>query len=136
MLLSLIALGSAVALSALLSLALAALYSSYLIVCCLLLWRRITGRIQPHISGSDIVDLGYLTWGVWRVSEPFGALNNIFAVVYSTFLLFWSFWPQTDPTTLETTNWSVLVFGSVVIFSILWYIVKARHYFKGPIRET
>ena len=40
MLLSLIVLGSAVALSALLSLVIAALYSSYLLVCSLILWRR------------------------------------------------------------------------------------------------
>ncbi|GAB1319326.1 polyamine transporter tpo5 [Madurella fahalii] len=136
MLLSLITLGSAVALSALLSLVIAALYSSYLLVCCLLLWRRTTGAIQPHISGSDIMDLGFLTWGVWRIPEPLGTINNIAAILYSIFLLFWSFWPQTNPTTLETANWSVLVFGSVVIFSVLWYVVRARHSFRGPIREA
>jgi amino acid transporter len=136
MLLSLIALGSAVALSALLSLIISALYSSYLLVCCLLLWCRITGKIQSHISGSDVTELGFLTWGVWRIPEPLGTMNNIFAILYTVFLLFWSFWPQTNPTTPETANWSILVFGSVVIFSIFWYIVRARHHFKGPIKEA
>ena len=63
-------------------------------------------------------------------------MNNIFALLYSILLLFWSFWPQTDPTTPATANWSVLVFGGVVILSILWYLLKARHYFKGPVREV
>ncbi|KAK4216303.1 choline transport protein [Rhypophila decipiens] len=137
MVLSLIALGSAVALSAILSLVIAALYSSYLLVCVLLLWRRVTpGGIQPHISGSDIIDLGYLSWGQWRIPEPFGTINNVVAILYSIVLLFWSFWPQTTPTTVETANWSILVFGGVVIFSVVWYFVRARHFFKGPIKEV
>ncbi|KAK3686192.1 amino acid/polyamine transporter I [Podospora appendiculata] len=142
MLLSLIALGSKVALSALLSLVIAALSSSYLLVCSLLLWRRTTGAMQPHISGSagtrrvPVLDPDDLSWGVWRVPEPLGTINNVFAVLYSAFLLFWSFWPQTDPTAPETANWSVLVFGAVVVFRVLWYVVRAKRHFKGPIRET
>ncbi|KAK3312555.1 amino acid/polyamine transporter I [Apodospora peruviana] len=136
MLLSLVALGSTVALNALLSLVIAALYSSYLLVCCLLLWRRTTGRILPHISGADTLDLGYLSWGLWRIREPLGTVNNVIAVLYSILLLFWSFWPPTTPTTVETANWSILVFGSVVVFSVLWYLLRARYYFKGPIKEA
>ncbi|KAH8896385.1 hypothetical protein GQ53DRAFT_639954, partial [Thozetella sp. PMI_491] len=135
MLLSLIVLGSAVALGALLSLVIGALYSSYLLVCCLLLWRRTTGSIQPCHGGSDVLDLEIITWGPWRLPEPLGTVNNIFAILYSVLLLFWSFWPQTGPTTLESANWSVLVFGCVVIFSVPWYIIYARRHFRGPVRE-
>ena len=115
MVISLISLGSAVALSAILSLVIASLYSSYLLVCVLLLWRRTTGGLQPHISGSNIIDLGYLTWGVWRIPEPFGTINNVVAVLYSTILLFWSFWPQMTSTTPETANWSLLIFGALEV---------------------
>ena len=38
--------------------------------------------------------------------------------------------------TLDTVNWSVLVFGVVVLGSLVWYAVRARHYFKGPIKEA
>ncbi|TVY75752.1 Choline transport protein [Lachnellula suecica] len=136
MLLSLIALGSSVALSAILSLAIAALFSSYLLVCGLLLWRRSTGAIQDHLTSTEALNSGDFRWGPWRIPEPFGTLNNIFACIYSIFLLFWSFWPQTTPTTPETANWSILVFGSVVIFSVLWYVLRAKEYFKGPIKEV
>jgi choline transport protein len=135
MLLSLIVLGSAVALSALVSLIFAALYSSYLLPCGLLLWRRCTGAIQPALSNESVLSSGRVTWGPWKLAEPLGAANNLFACVYLTFILFWSFWPQITPTTLATTNWSILVYGAVVLFSVFWYVVRARHYFKGPVKE-
>ncbi|KAI2618103.1 putative GABA transporter [Hypoxylon sp. NC1633] len=134
-LLSLIVLGSAIALNALLSLAIVALFSSYLLVCSLLLWRRVTGAFQPY-SPSEVLSPGNLMWGPWKLPETLGVFNNVVACLYSIFLLFWSFWPQTTPTTPENANWSILVWGVVVIFSIVWYIVRARSYFKGPIKEV
>lgn len=56
--------------------------------------------------------------------------------MYSVFLLFWSFWPQQTPTTPEGFNWSVVVFAGVVMFSVLWYVVRAKFYFKGPVKEV
>ncbi|KAI1105608.1 putative GABA transporter [Jackrogersella minutella] len=132
-LISLIVLGSSVALSALLSLIVAALYSSYLLVCGLFLWRRCTGAFQNAEDASDPPE--GLVWGPWKLPEPFGILNNIFACLYSAVLLFWSFWPQTVAPTPETFNWSILIFGAVVLFSVVWYILRARHSFKGPIKE-
>ncbi|CAJ2502234.1 Uu.00g096280.m01.CDS01 [Anthostomella pinea] len=134
-LLSLIILGSSVALGALISLVVAALFSSYLLSCGLLLWRRCTGALQPYSTNWESLDSGRLTWGPWRVPEPLGTINNVVACLYCAFLLFWSFWPQYTPVTPETMNWSILVFGSVVGFCILWYVFRARHYFKGPIKE-
>ncbi|KAI3342533.1 amino acid transporter [Ustulina deusta] len=136
LLLSLIVLGSAIALNALLSLAIAALFSSYTLVISLLLWRRVSGAIRPYITRSDDAASGQLTWGPWRLPEPFGSINNIFSIVYSLFLLFWSFWPQQTPTTPEGFNWSVVVFAGVVMFSVLWYVVRAKFYFKGPVKEV
>ncbi|KAI4861222.1 amino acid transporter [Hypoxylon rubiginosum] len=133
--LSLIVLGSSVALAALLSLVVGALYTSYLLVCVLTLWRRVTGYFQPFtLAGLDDQIEG-LRWGPWKIPEPFGTINNVFACAYSAFLLFWSFWPQVYMPTPESANWSALVYGSVIIFCIIWYAVKARKYFKGPVKE-
>jgi amino acid transporter len=134
-LLSLIVLGSSVVLSALLSLLVAALYSSYLITCALLLWHRVKGGIKPYVEETEHISADHLTWGPWKVREPFGTLNNAFACIYTSFLLFWSFWPGSNHPTPEKFNWSILVYGSVVLFSILWYVLRARKYFKGPIKE-
>ncbi|KAK6828334.1 hypothetical protein PG990_009946 [Apiospora arundinis] len=135
-LLSLIILGSAVALQALCSLSVAALCGSYTLPCSLLLWRRLTGGIRPYLMEPVDPEQGFLTWGPWRVPEPVGTIINIFACMYGLLTFFWSFWPQTNPPTPETMNWSVLVFSSVMLFSIAWYFFRAREYFKGPIREV
>ncbi|KAF2969819.1 hypothetical protein GQX73_g3785 [Xylaria multiplex] len=134
-LLSLIALASAVALNALLSLVIGALYTSYLLASGLLLWRRLSGSIQPYSEGVEILDSGRLRWGPWKLWEPLGVANNAFSCVYCIFLLFWSFWPPEVLPGPETFNWSVLVYGSVVLFSIVWYAISAKHYFKGPVKE-
>lgn len=134
MLLSLIILGSAVALSALISLITAALFSSYFLVCGLLLWRRSTNALQTYTP--DTINAKSLSWGPWRVPEPFGMINNFFACIYSAFLFFWSFWPQVTPVAPDTMNWCVLVFGTIVLFCVVWYFVRARHYFTGPIKEV
>ncbi|KAI1823338.1 amino acid transporter [Xylaria intraflava] len=134
-LLSLIVLGSAIALNALLSIAIAALFSTYTLVIGLLLWRRISGEIQPYLARSDDSASRQLTWGPWKLPEPLGILNNIFSIVYSIFLLFWSFWPQQTPTTAAGFNWSIVVFSAVIIFSIVWYVIRAKSHFKGPIKE-
>ena len=136
MILVLITLGSTVAFSVLVSQVLAALYSSYLLSCSLLLWRRSTGAIQPYTDEGTVLDAGRINWGPWRVPEPFGTINNVFACLYVAFTLFWSFWPQDTPTTPQNGNWSPLMFGSILIFSTLYYVFRARHYFKGPIKEV
>ncbi|KAI0098775.1 amino acid transporter [Nemania sp. FL0031] len=134
-LLSLIVLGSSVVLSALLSLLVAALYSSYLITCALLLWHRVRGGVKPYVEDSERVDADNLSWGPWKVPEPFGTLNNAFACLYTVFLLFWSFWPESNHPTAAELNWSVVVYGGVILFSITWYVLRARKSFKGPIKE-
>ncbi|KAI1438258.1 amino acid transporter [Xylaria sp. CBS 124048] len=135
--LSLIVLGSAIALNALVSIVIAALFCSYTLVIGLALWRRVTGKIRPYSSRTDEDrKSGQLTWGPWKVHEPLGIANNIFSIVYSLFLLFWSFWPQTTPTTPEGFNWSIVVFFAVVLFSVFWYVFRAKAYFKGPIKEV
>ena len=134
-LLSLIVLGSTVAFNDFISLQVAALCASYLITCSLFLWRRLTKGIKVRDDNAKITKPGDLRWGPWRVREPFGTLNNIFAVAYLLLIFFWSFWPPATPVTPQTMNFSVLMLGSVVLFSVLWYWFHARKTFLGPIIE-
>ncbi|KAI0976248.1 putative GABA transporter [Xylaria arbuscula] len=136
LLLSLIVLGSSVALSALLSLIVSALYSSYLLVCGLALWRRCTGFFKPPVTKSDDELSHGLHWGPWRMKEPLGTINNVFAVLFCIFMLFWSLWPLNVNPTASSFNWSVLVYGAVILFSVVWYITHARAFFKGPVKEV
>ena len=135
MLLSLIILGSSVAFNNIISLSVAGLYSSYLLCCALLLWRRLKGSIRPADDNATRVGPGNLHWGPWRVPEPFGTVNNIFACLYLVLILFWSFWPPATPVTPPTMNFSVLVFGATILFSLAWYLARGKAEFSGPIEE-
>ncbi|KAH8672585.1 amino acid/polyamine transporter I [Tricladium varicosporioides] len=136
-LLSLINIGSSAALNAILSLVLAGLFSSYEIAAALLLYHRCKGNVaSPNDDPSDISNpLEKLTWGPWRIKGMFGVANNIFACIYLVVITFFSFFPTASVVTPATMNWSSLLFGSVVIFSLLYYQFSARHYFVGPVVE-
>ncbi|PQE06527.1 GABA permease protein [Rutstroemia sp. NJR-2017a WRK4] len=141
-LLALINIGSAAAFNNVISLSVAGLYTSYLICAVLLLYRRTTGGFQEVSSNNSdrpiIVNTAgaQLIWGPWHIPGLFGILNNTFAIVYLTIILFFSFWPPVIPVTVATMNYSSLVTGSVMIFSVLYYLVRGRHEWKGPIIEV
>ena len=134
-LLSLITLGSSVAFQGLVSLTTAGLYSSYLLSCGLLLWRRLSGAIKPYSASATRIGPDSLQWGPWQIARPLGILNNGFGLVYLSLLFFWSFWPPATPVDPSGMNWSVLVFGAVIVFSVVWYFAVARRKFKGPVVE-
>ena len=158
-LLALIYLGSTTVFEDLVSLCTSGLYFSYLIPCTLLLWRRTTGQIAPpnplhhneednspslpqannHPTGNydddNEVVQPPLQWGPWRIPGALGITNNVFACLYILFVLFWSFWPPITPTTAENMNYSVLMTGVVIGFSIVYYYVWGKAQYRGPLIE-
>lgn len=145
-LLSLIIIASSTAFNDVISLTVSGLYASYFMCCSLLLWRRCTGAISlppssgpltntpaaPHTSAASDPQL---TWGPWRIPGVFGIVVNAFACAYMIVIIFFSFWPPATPTTASTMNYSSLVLGAVMIFSVVYYLVWARRVYKGPIVE-
>ena len=155
-LLALIYIGSSTVFEDVVSLSTSGLYASYFIPCSLLLWRRVTGQMIPlstldaedeeaeisRVLGLAIQDTDdedvvqpSLIWGPWRVPGILGILNNAFACVYILFVLFWSFWPPNTPATPENMNYSVLVTGVVITFSIIYYYLYGKRLYKGPLVE-
>lgn len=148
-LLSLIIIGSSTAFNDVISLTINSLYASYLMCCSLLLWRRCTGAIlipppsssltkttiHPHPVASAAAIHPQLTWGPWRIPGVFGIAVNAFACVYMIVIIFFSFWPPVTPTLASTMNYSPLVLGAVMIFSVVYYLLWARRVYKGPIIE-
>ena len=140
-LLALINIGSSTAFNDIISLSVAGLYTSYLITSSLLLYRRCTGGIKlpsdfpdPHTDTNTAA--ARLVWGPWRIPGVFGIVNNVFACIYLTIILFFSFWPPATPTTAQTMNYSSLVLGAMVIFSVGYYVVYARKSYMGPVVEV
>ncbi|KAJ5739194.1 hypothetical protein N7533_011978 [Penicillium manginii] len=137
--LGLINIGSKLALEDILSMAVAGLYSSYLMVSILLLYRRCNGDISRFGDATSMqtnVPGARLTWGPFHVPGIFGILVNGFTVMYMVIIIFFSFWPSKMHTTASTMNYSVVGTCGVVALAIAYYAVRARHVYQGPIMEV
>lgn len=140
-LLALINLGSTVILNNIFSLSIAGFYSTYLASVGLLLWRRCTGAIRDRTESDDqstmAIDMtsGELVWGPWRFKGVLGVSINAFACAYLVVIIFFSFWPPETPVTAATMNYSVVVVGIVLIWSISYYYIWGKNQYKGPVVE-
>lgn len=121
-LLSLINLVSAVAFNDVVSLTIDGLYTSYFVGNSLLLWRRLAGNIKPYNQNSstagliNVANAGFLTWGPWRIPEPFGTIVNAIGCLWMIILLFFSYWPTAVNPTPSMMNFSSLMVGATGIF--------------------
>lgn len=138
-LLSLIAIGSSTVFNDLVSVSISGLFLSYLISCFLLLYRRCTGGISPttatprriiNTAGAELI------WGPYHIPAAFGIAVNIFSVAYMIIAVFFSYWPPVTPVTVSTMNYSSLVTVCVVAFSLIYYFVRARKVYSGPIVDV
>ncbi|KIX04900.1 uncharacterized protein Z518_05771 [Rhinocladiella mackenziei CBS 650.93] len=117
-LLSLINLGSSVALNAINSLGGVSILTSYFITISCLVWRRLRGPpLPPH------------RWSLGK----YGLYINIAALIFLTPVWFFAFWPLATPVTAESMNWSSTMFGGTIIIAVLYYIFGARHVYSGPV---
>ena len=55
--------------------------------------------------------------------------------MYSVIGTFFSFWPADAQTTAQTMNWTVLVFGGFMIFSVVFWLLHGRKVYTGPVLE-
>ena len=137
--LALINIGSSAAFAAVISLLVNSFYLSYLIPCFLLCWHRLTGDIKT--ARYDVLDTKNvgggkaLYWGPWRMPPLVGIVVNIIACVWGLIVFVFSFWPQGTPVTAETMNFSVVVSGFVMIFSLAYYFLRGRKTYAGPVVE-
>ncbi|KAJ5577917.1 uncharacterized protein N7459_006881 [Penicillium hispanicum] len=74
-----------------------------------------------------------LIWGPWKVPGILGTINNAYACVYMLFVIFWSVWPPSTPVDYTTMNYSIVVTAGVLILSGIWYLVRARKEYQGPL---
>lgn len=114
------------------------LFLSYLVVASLLLWRRVTNGIFMYADGDETINTigAKLVWGPFHVPGIWGILINIFSIIYLVIAVFFSFWPQVTPVTLQTMNFSCVGTVAVITLSMVYYYVRARYVYDGPIVET
>lgn len=143
-LLGLINIGSSVALNAVVSMAVSGLYLSYLTVGSLLLYRRYTGAISAYhkgengASGVEVVNVpgAKLVWGPFHVPGIWGDAINTYAVVYMVIVVFFSFWPSQMEVDKTTMNFSIVGTGGTIILALLYYGLRARKVYEGPVMEV
>ena len=139
-LLALIILGSSTAFNDIVSLSVVGLFASYFIVAVLLLWRRVRGDIKPYTRDSDRlltnVPGAQLIWGPWHIPGVFGVVINSVAVVYLVIIFFFCLWPPSNHPTAATMNYSSLMLGATMLFSVVYYFGWARKVYSGPVIQV
>lgn len=138
-LLALINIGSEVAFNDLVAMSISGLYLSYMMVAGLLLYRRCTGGISnARSSETAVINTvgGKLVWGPFHLPGIFGIAVNTFALIYMTIAVFFSFWPPSWEVTVTTMNFSVVGTFGTVILSLVYYVLRARNVYDGPVVEV
>lgn len=120
-LLSLINLGSSVALNAINSLGGVSFLFSYVITLVCLIWRRTRGAPLPERR--------------WSLGK-YGLVINVAALVFLIPTLFFYCWPLAQPVTALNLNWSSVAFCCVLLAALVHYVIKARHEYVGPVMRV
>ncbi|KAJ5503725.1 hypothetical protein N7463_006599 [Penicillium fimorum] len=120
-LLSLINIGSTAAFNAVASVMIAALFTTYILSIAAI----IRVRFQPGGIPPSRFSLGI-----------FGFAINVFSLAWLCFAIIFTFFPTVNHPTPVDMNWSILVFGAVVIFAIVLYIVHGRRVYRAPVTQV
>jgi amino acid transporter len=117
-LLSLINIGSAVALNSITSLATTGLLSSYMVSIGCMIWRRCTK--SPLLPSK-------FSLGRW------GLAINIISEAFLVLIFVLAFMPGNPNPTASQMNWSILIYGTVVLSSLVYYVFRGTHRYEGPV---
>ena len=117
-LVSLINLGSNVALNAINSVTISALLSSYILTIGCLLYRRLSGQPLPARR-----------WSLGRA----GMAINIASLIFLLPLFVFAFFPlAVDPAPADM-NWGILMFGGLILSATVYYVFLGRKQYVAPV---
>ncbi|ORY09606.1 amino acid permease-domain-containing protein [Clohesyomyces aquaticus] len=116
--LSLINIGSSVAFMQVVSLGVAAMLTTYTISIGCVALKRIRG--EPLLPSK-------FNLGKW------GLPINIISLIFIVFIYIFSFFPSAPHPTVESMNWAVLGYGCVILFAVVYYLIRGRHNYLGPV---
>ena len=64
-----------------------------------------------------------------------GMVINTAACMWIIIVWMFSFWPQETPVTAKNMNFSVLMSGSMMVFSVIFYYAQGKKIYSGPVTE-
>ena len=120
-LLSLINIGSTVALNAITSLGAIAVLISYFLTISCVVHRRLKGPALPTRPWS---------LGKW------GLVINVSALAFLIPVIFFLTWPLVTPVTAMTMNWSSVMLVGTLIIATVYYVVKGRKEYVPPVMHV
>lgn len=118
-LLSLINIGSPVAFSSISSLSISGIIASYIVSIGCMARKRILN--EPVLPSK-------FSLGRWK-----GLAFNLASLLYLGVFFVLSFFPTSPHPNAAGMNWTILLFGAVVIFALVHYVVAARRVYDGPV---
>jgi amino acid transporter len=121
-LLSLINIGSSVAFNAIMSLGTVSLLSSYFLSTFCVRLKRWRGQPLPPAR--------------WTLGPRVMPIIETVALAFLALVWVLCFFPITARVTPETMNWSVAIFGGVVLLALTYYFLHARHVYSGPVTRV
>jgi choline transport protein len=65
----------------------------------------------------------------------FGIPINLFAVLYVTVACIASFFPVVNSTAVADMNWSVVMFGGVLVIACVYYIFRGKKHYIEPVKH-
>ncbi|KAL4988635.1 amino acid/polyamine transporter I [Aspergillus falconensis] len=117
-LLSLINIGSTVALAAIVSLTITSLMSAYILSIGCILLKRFRNEPLPHRR-----------WSLGRL----GMAINIAAMAFLLPVFVFAFFPLTAKVDEQTMNWSIVMYIGLITLASAYYIVRGRGHFVPPV---
>lgn len=117
-LLSLIIIGSTIAFNVITSLGQLGLVSSYIIVIGCIFAKRLRGEA--------------LLPSRFKLGRA-GIVINALALCFLSLAFIFLFFPAAPHPTPQSMNWSCLMYGFILTFSLIYYYVWGRHNYVGPV---
>jgi len=75
-----------------------------------------------------------IVFGPWSLGR-LGLPCNLLSIAFCIFLVIFLPFPPNLPVTAQNMNYASVVFGAVIVFSLVDWIIRGRRRFTGPIRE-
>ena len=117
-LLALINIGSSIAFNAIVSLGVNALISSYIISISCIRLKKWRGEPLPPSQ--------------WTMGKMGSTINTI-SILYLIIIFIFTFFPPAKQVTVRTMNWAPVIYGAVMIISLIYYVIWGRHVYTGPV---
>ena len=121
-LLGLINIGSTTAFNAMVSLTVIGQYTSYTLSITLLLIRKFNPKLLPL--------------GPFKLPTSIVIIINSFSIAFGVLIICLSTLPPYQPVTAQNMNYASVVFGAVILLSIVSWFIFGRRIYSGPVREV